>query len=113
MALYFLAIINFFFVGVSIAGITGACKNQYLVGVAIVLGYGTITSFFAFASALLFSFKKEWNFIIILNKFLAIIMLLVYFTWNYYTNVKSKQDQQEIGTSKKPTKTVNRESNND
>jgi len=115
LLLYFLTIIAFFFVGVSIAGITGAGKNQGLAGGAIVFGYGIIASFFAFASALLFSLKLERNIIIIINKFLTIIVLLflAYFTLNYYTNVKQKQDQQEIEISNKPTEPIKREPIND
>lgn len=111
LLLYFLAIVTFFFIGVSIAGFTGAGKNQGLAGGAIVFGYGVIASFFALVSALLFSIKLERNIIIIINKVLAIILLLFlsYFTWNYYSNVKPKQDQQEIETSRKPNKTINRE----
>lgn len=113
LLLFVLAVIVAFFIGISIARITGAGKNQGLAGGAIILFHGIIASLFAFITALIISIKANRKLIINLNKILVLIILLFtsYITWNYYTNIKPERDGQTIEAPKKEPTTVSYHNN--
>ena len=100
--LYFLAIIAFFFVGVSYAGWVEAGKNQGLAGGAIVIGYGVVAAFIALISALFIAYYIKRPVIVKINVVLAISILAFwgYYTWNYYTNVKPKREKSALEVNK-------------
>jgi uncharacterized membrane protein YebE (DUF533 family) len=101
---YLLIIIVFFFLGLIYAGLVDAAKNQGLAGGAIVLGYGVIAAFIGLLGALLAAYKLSGKIIVSINKILGLIILgfFAYFTWNYYTNVKPKRNQQQQKSPIKP-----------
>jgi len=97
LLLYLLASIAFFFVGLGVAGLVGAGKNQGLAGGAIVLGYGVITAFFSFIAAIILVSNSNKSLIVKCNKILTIVIItfIGYFTWNYQTNIKPKREANE------------------
>lgn len=98
LLLYVLAIIVFFFVGIIYAGLIDAGKEQGLAAAAIVLGYGFIASCMALIGSIIMALKLNAKTIININKALGIILLMIigYFMWNYYANVKPKRDNPSI-----------------
>jgi hypothetical protein len=111
LALYFLSIIAFFFVGVSFCGWVEAAKDQGLAGGAIVLGYGLMGSFLGLIAAVATAYLAERTIVIRLNigLLLVIAAFFAYYTWNYQTDVKPKREQSEKEVPKKrrlKTKTI-------
>ena len=96
--------IVFFFLGIIYAGIINAGKNQGLAAAAIVLGYGVSSAFMAFFVSLFAAYKLSGKTIVNINKFLGIIIIgfFTYFTWNYYSRIKPKRDQQQRESPTKP-----------
>ena len=92
--LYLLAIIAFFFVGVTYAGIVEAGKGQMLAGGAIVFGYGVIGSFLGFIMALIVAIKANRKPIIRLNIVLA-ISIIAFFGYYRIKYQKKQQDKLE------------------
>ena len=74
---YFFITIIFFFVGIYIAKLVGAGKNQMLAAGAIVLFYGLISAGMAFILALLVAHKLKHNTLIKINKILGIVFFLL------------------------------------
>jgi hypothetical protein len=106
--LYFLAILTFFFVGLTYAGIIEAGKNQGLAGGAIVLGYGVMGAFFGFLMALFLANKTNRKIIFRLNIILAILCVgfYSYYHLKYLERQKAKAlEKQHIELPKKPIPT--------
>lgn len=76
--LYILALIASFFIGITIAGIVEAGKNQGLAGGAIVLGYGVIAAFIGLIISLIVAHKTNRKVIFSLNIILALSILSFY-----------------------------------
>ncbi len=93
--MYFLAIVAFFFVGVTYAGIIEAGKNQMLAGGAIVLGYGVMGSFAGLCLALFVAYRSGRKTIIRINIILlvSILSFWAYYTVKYQKRQKEKQEQ--------------------
>lgn len=88
---YSLSTLMFFFLGMVIAGITGAGKGEGLAGGAIVLGYAMIAGFIAFiASIFSVKFLNETK-ILLLNKIFGVIVALfiAFFIYRYQTSQDS------------------------
>lgn len=105
--LYFLALVAFFFVGLSHAGIVEAVKNQGLAGGAIVLGYGVFWAVIGLIIALVVSYKINGKAIFRLNIILAIISIGFYafFHIKYVERQKTKaKENREIQYPKQQTK---------
>lgn len=102
--LYILAIISFFFIGITYADIIEAGKNQGLAGGAIVFGYGIISALFSFIISLILAYKLNRKAIISINKILGLVIIVIisYYAWNYYTAIKPNLDEQRQETPKKP-----------
>ncbi len=93
--MYFLAIVAFFFVGVTYAGIVEAGKGQMLAGGAIVLGYGVMGSFLGLCLALFLAYSLKRKTIIRINIILlvSIISFWAYYHIKYLERQKEKQEQ--------------------
>lgn len=103
--LYFLAILTFFFVGLTYAGIIEAGKNQGLAGGAIVLGYGVMGAFFGFIAALFVANRTNRKIIFRLNIILAICIVGFYAFYHlkYLERQKAKAlEKQNIEKPKEP-----------
>ena len=105
--LYLLALITFFFVGISFAGIVGAAKNQGLVGGAILLGYGVISAVIGVIIALLISYKSNRPLIIRVNVIL-VICCLGFYVWYHvkYIERQKENDQEDIKTEQPKQQTT-------
>lgn len=96
LLLYLLAIILFFFLGASYAGIADAGKGQGLAGGAIVFWYGLNFSFFAFVASLIIAYKASQKFIVHLNKILALLLLFVLVIIMYLFISKKKAEADPV-----------------
>ncbi|MBL1213231.1 MAG: hypothetical protein HND52_07740 [Ignavibacteriae bacterium] len=74
---YFLSLINFLFIGIFYAVLTGAAKGQGLAGGAIVLGYGVIAGILALIVSIIFAYILEEKIVLLLNKILGIVFALI------------------------------------
>jgi hypothetical protein len=110
LLMYLLALLSFFFVGVSYAGITEAGKNQGLAGGAIVLGYGVIAAGIAFVISLFIASGTGRKRIIRINQILTIVLLgfIAYFSWSYQKRAKAKSSEpkSELPVKSRPSTTV-------
>ena len=106
--LYFLALLCFFFIGVSYAGFVDAGKNQGLAGGAIVLGYGVMSASIGLIASLFLASKTSRKTIFTTNIILALSILAF---WAYYhlkylerkkTKALEKQKQEQPKTPTKP-----------
>ncbi|WP_040247769.1 hypothetical protein [Psychroserpens mesophilus] len=95
--LYILAIITFFFIGISIADIVGAGKNQGLAGGAIVLGYAVVGSVIGLILSLLIANKTNRKVIFRLNLILALSILgfIAYYQIRYQNRQEAKMKKQQ------------------
>lgn len=101
-----LALCTFFFIGIAYAGLINAGKGQMLAGGAIVLGYGVIFSIVAFITSLFLTHRLKHKVIVKTNVvlFLALIVFLTYFRYQYQERQELKQ--QENQTILKPTQGI-------
>ncbi|MBR9916075.1 MAG: hypothetical protein GYB32_14885 [Algicola sp.] len=95
---YLLALIAFFFMGITIAGIVGAGKNQGLAGGAIVLGYAVIASLIGLVISLVVANKTSRKIIFRLNIILA--LSIVGFVTYYQIKYEQRQKAQRIERQK-------------
>ena len=95
--LYILAIITFFFVGISVAGIVDAGKNQGLAGGAIVLGYAVVGAVIGLILSLLVANKTSRKVIFRLNIILALSILgfIAYYQIRYQNRQEAKMKEQQ------------------
>lgn len=95
--LYILAIITFFFIGISIAGIFDAGKNQGLAGGAIVLGYAVTGSVIGLILSLLVASKTSRKVIFRLNIILVLSILgfIAYYQIRYQNRQEAKMKEQQ------------------
>jgi hypothetical protein len=75
--MYMLTILVFGFIGMSIAGITGAAKGQGLAGGAIVFMYGVITAGIALVCAIIFCYQADATKVKTANRVLAVLLALL------------------------------------
>lgn len=96
LLLYPLAIIFSFLIGVSIAGLVEAGKDQMLAGGAIVLGYGVIAAFIGFCVALFIAYQGKRKTIIRLNAILFILscLMIVYYNNDYKKRKAAREANQ-------------------
>ncbi|MBK9257547.1 MAG: hypothetical protein IPM42_18965 [Saprospiraceae bacterium] len=87
--LYLLALLTFFFIGMSYAGIVGAGKNQGLAGGAIVVVYGLISAVIGLIIALFISYKSDRNLIFRINIILSVFSVGFY----VYYHIKNTERQ--------------------
>ncbi len=99
--LYFLALITFFFVGLSYAGIVEAGKNQGLAGGAIVVGYGVISAVIGLIIALFISYKTSRKSIFRLNIFLA-LSIVGFYSWFHVKYLKSQKEKEQENQLQQP-----------
>lgn len=90
--LYLLTLICFFFIGITIAGIVDAGKNQGLAGGAIVLGYAVITALIGLIISLFVASKTNRKIIFRLNIILAlsIVAFFAYYQIKYMKRQQAK-----------------------
>ncbi|MBK6622835.1 MAG: hypothetical protein IPG32_18970 [Saprospirales bacterium] len=83
LLLYLLSLLAFLFVGMSVAGITGAGKGQGLAGGAIVLQYGLIFGVIGVVVAVIFASRASQKAVVTANKILALLLvaMLVFVAW--------------------------------
>ncbi len=89
---YLLTVLNFFFLGMIIAGLLGAGKNQGLAAGAIVLGYGVMAAFFAWLAALLIVAYGSSRLVVMFNKIWAVLFVLIVIFLIY--RVQTRHDEQ-------------------
>ncbi len=94
---YFFSVIVFFFIGIYVAKLVGAGKNQMLAGGAIVLFYGVVVAGIAFILSLFIASKVKLSIVIKINKILGILfLLLVCFTaYKFITREKTEEPVKE------------------
>ena len=73
---YFLTVIVFFFIGLYVASLVGAGKNQMLAGGAIVLFYGLVSAGLSFVLALIVAYRVTLRSVITINKILGVLFLV-------------------------------------
>ena len=99
LVLYLLALIAFFFVGVTYAGMIDAGKNQGLAGGAIVLSYGVVSSIIGLMISLIFVYKSNRKNIIKVNIILtlSVISFYAYFRMKYISkqSIKDQESHKE------------------
>ncbi|WP_431137226.1 hypothetical protein [Psychroserpens mesophilus] len=90
--LYILAIITFFFIGITVAGLVDAGKNQGLAGGAIVLGYAVISSLIGLIISFFVANKTNRQIVFRLNVILAlsIVSFFAYYQIKYQKRQKAK-----------------------
>lgn len=90
--LYILTIITFFFIGISVADIVDAGKNQGLAGGAIVLGYAVIASIIGLILSLLVASKTNRKIIFRINIILgfSILGFIAYYQIRYQNRKEAK-----------------------
>lgn len=92
LLLYLVALVAFFFLGVTYAGITEAGKNQGLAAGAIVIGYGVIAALLGLVAALYAAYIASPKRV----KWLTLICILIigicyaYFHFQYMQRQKAK-----------------------
>jgi hypothetical protein len=93
LLLYFLSVLNFFFIGILYAVLTDAAKGQGLAGGAIVLGYGVMGSVIGLMIAVILAYYFEEKHIIIFNKILSIIFALFIFitAFRFFTREEKEE----------------------
>ena len=74
---YILVILLAFFTGALLAATFGAAEGQGLAGGAIILIYGAVTAFSAFAAALVLVYFIPGNIVVQLNKLLFTILVFI------------------------------------
>lgn len=95
---YLLALITSFFVGMTIAGIVEAGKNQGLAGGAIVFGYGVIGAFIGLLISLFIANKSNRKIIFRLNIILA--LCIAGFYGYYHVKYLERQKTKELEKQK-------------
>ncbi len=96
IAFYFLMLLVFFAIGLYVAGLLGAGKNQGLAGGAIVLGYGVVFGIIAFISSFFIAYQIKHKLIIRFNWILLLLLVLAYGITHYrYLERQNKQKQQQ------------------
>lgn len=100
--LYFLAIIFFFFVGLSFAGWMEAGKNQGLAGGAIVFGYGVLGAIIGLLVALFVARSISRKLIIRFNIVLALCILAFYAFYHIRFLERQKERKQENERMEQP-----------
>jgi hypothetical protein len=97
--LYIIAFIDFFFIGATVAGVSGAADVQGLSGGAVVLMYGVIASFIALVLAIVLAYYLSKDTIKNITKVLALILLgyLIFFIYkSKMIEVVAAQDIENI-----------------
>ena len=89
---YFLMVVVFFIIGLYVAKLAGAGKNQMLAGGAIVLFYGLVSSGIAFLLALFVAHGVKHNSVIKFNKILAILFFLLVSITAYKVMAREKKE---------------------
>jgi len=114
IAFYILMFIVFFFVGVYVAGILGAGKNQMLAGGAIVLGWGVLFAGIAFIVSFFIVHYIEHPVIVRLNWILLVLLLILYGITHYrYIERQKEENKKNMGIADKEmneTKPISAES---
>ena len=114
LLMYFLAVLVFFFIGVTYAGLIDAGKNQMLAGAAIVLGYGVMVSISGLIIALFVAYKSSRKTIFRINLILTLLIVLFvgYFTVKYNERQSQKlKEETEQPEKPKPSTTVTSDNN--
>ncbi|MEZ5059139.1 MAG: phage holin family protein [Saprospiraceae bacterium] len=97
---YLLALLDFFLLGLFLAGITGAGEGQGLAGGAIVLFYGIIGAGLALVVAIYLAIVTNLNFIKTANKILGalFIVLAALSAWMIFSKAGERSRQGEINS---------------
>lgn len=106
LVFYLLIVLVFFFVGMYVAKLVGAGKNQMLAGGAIVLFYGIASAGIAFILAIPLVYRVEHTTIVRINKILGILFFLLIFYTTYKLVTRTKEEAPVEEHSKKTTATV-------
>jgi len=96
--LYFLGIVTFFFIGLTLAGIVEAGKNQGLAGGAIVFGYGVVGAVIGLIVTLFIASTSTRKIVFRLNIVLAlcIVLFYAYFHIKFLNKQKSREEEKAI-----------------
>ncbi|MDC7995471.1 hypothetical protein [Altibacter sp. HG106] len=89
---YLLSAFVFFIVGLYLAGILGAGKNQGLAGGAIVLGYGVLTGGLAFIISFFIAYHVVHKWVVRLNWILFVLLLIGYGVTHYRYVQRNQKD---------------------
>ncbi|MEO9512166.1 MAG: hypothetical protein ABJN84_18135 [Flavobacteriaceae bacterium] len=109
LLLYLLALIAFFFVGLTYAGLVGAGKNQGLAGGAIVFGYGIVIAAIGLLVALFLAKRASRKTIIKSNVVLVLcsVAFYAYYHVKFLERQKDRgQENENIEQPKKPITTI-------
>lgn len=108
IAFYFLMFFVFFFVGIYMAGIVGAGKNQMLAGGAIVLGWGVMFAVIAFLASFFIALNTPHKTIVRLNWILLILLVVAYGITHFrYLERQKDKEKEELNTiERKKTRTT-------
>lgn len=102
---YLLTLIMSFFIGMSLAALFGAAKNQGLAGGAIIFGYGVVAAIIGIIISLVIASKANKKVIIRLNLFFTLIItaFIVYIYFNKYRqnlSIESNENKSAIESIK-------------
>jgi len=100
--LYLFTVIDFVFIGATIASVSGAADGQGLAGGAVVLMYGVISAFIALVIAIILAFYLSKDTIKNITKVLALILLgcLIYFIYKAkLIRTVAKQEIEQVDSS--------------
>lgn len=105
-----LTLLVFFLIGLMLAGLTGAGKNQGLAGGAIIIGWGFLFAGIAFISSFFITYKVQHNKVVMANWVLFVLLLASYGIIHYRFIQKQKSNKEKEQPAKErpvtPTKTV-------
>ena len=101
IAFYFLILFVFFFVGMYVAGMLGAGKNQMLAGGAIVLGWGVMFAGLAFVASFFIARFTPHHIIVRLNWILLALLILAYGITHYRYLERQKEKEKSDSFEKR------------
>ncbi|RFN57992.1 hypothetical protein [Marixanthomonas ophiurae] len=94
IAFYFLMLLVFFAIGLYVAGLLEAGKNQGLAGGAIVLGYGALFGGIAFIFSFFIAYHIKHKLIVRFNWLLLLLLVITYGITHYrYLERQNKQEE--------------------
>ena len=106
---YFLMVIVFFIIGLFLAKLVGAGKNQMLAGGAIVLFYGLVSAGITFFLALFIAYGVKHNLLVKFNKVLGVLFFLLVCITAYKVITREKKEDPVKNYPKKTTAPTNNE----